>query len=101
MSNQVDYFIHHEDRLQTLEASVSEMRADVAVLQSQVENGFEMLQESFGRLATKLDAINQIEPRVTALEAARARANSVGRWVARVAATVVAALVLIFLGIKP
>ncbi len=51
----------HEDRIQSLEEGVTEVRVDVGILKSQVSDGFEML-------SGKLDALYGLRQQVEAME---------------------------------
>jgi ABC-type uncharacterized transport system auxiliary subunit len=93
-----DIIDQHDDRFSRVETDVSELKADFRVLQHQLEEGF-------GMLSGKLDAILTIEPRVAALETKQATRD---RWfhrsikvVGSVVSAVVVAFALIHFGLKP
>jgi septal ring factor EnvC (AmiA/AmiB activator) len=93
MSTQPDYFIQrHDERLTKLEDAVSDLKADVAVLQSQMTEGFEML-------ATKLDAINDVNQRLAVIETKQAASGRGLKFLSSLV-TVAFAAILAFLGLR-
>ena len=87
-----------EQRLQRVEEVVSDIKADLASVSTQIELGFAGINE-------KLEGLSDLPARVTALEVVQARRVSRNRFIAKLIGgaltSIIAAFCLLFFGLKP
>ena len=87
-----------EQRLQRVEETVSDIKADLASVSTQIQLGFEAIN-------AKLSRLDDLPARCTALEGVNQRRTTRTKFIAKVVGSalsaIIAAFALIFFGLKP